>query len=162
VLSAGIVVVLRHTPQNGGAIIDTALIGMGAAGIIGEALLRPRLPALGAASAGQTLMLVESFILLACAGALLRISWTTARARPSLDYLFVSLGATVLGLILSVTMVHPDGRQSAVVTLCWVAGYLAEAAAALHPSAAAFTEPSGGRDEELSPYRLALLGVRHF
>ncbi|GIF01644.1 hypothetical protein Ari01nite_91080 [Paractinoplanes rishiriensis] len=158
-LSASIVVVLRHTPQNGGAIIDAALVGMGAAGIVWETLLRPRLLEMGAPSASQTLMLVQSSILLACAGALLRISWTTSRARPALNYLFVSLGATIVGLILSVTLASADGsRRHVLIIICWLVGYLAQAAAALHPSAAAFTQPTGGRTEELSPYRLALLG----
>jgi diguanylate cyclase (GGDEF)-like protein len=159
-LSASIVVVLRHTPQNGGAIIDAALVGMGAAGIVWATLLRPRLLEMGASSTNQVLMLVQSSILLACAGALLRISWTTRRARAALNYLFVSLGSTILGLILSVTLAGADGsRRHVLIVLCWLVGYLAQAAAALHPSAAAFTQPSGGRTEELSPYRLALLGA---
>lgn len=160
VLAASVVVVLRHAPQDGGRAIDGALVGTGLAAPIWEFGLRPQLLGAGTPASGQTLMLVQTLVLLGTAGSLLRISQTATAARASLGFFFCSLSSTVLGLILSVALTDPmTSRQSPWVTVCWLVGYLSLAAAAVHPSAANLTRPGGWRRDELSVVRLTQLGA---
>jgi diguanylate cyclase (GGDEF)-like protein len=160
ILGSSIVVVMRHAPQVGGGVVDAALIGTGLAAPVWAILLHPRLDADGTSVAGQVVPLVQTFVLLATAGALLRISRSTRQARSALNLFIVSLASTVLGLIGSVVFTDPTtGEQSVLVTVFWVVGYLSQAAAALHPSAAALTEPSESRPDELSATRLTQLGA---
>jgi diguanylate cyclase (GGDEF)-like protein len=160
VLAASIVVVMRHAPQDAGGVVDAALVGTAMAAPVWAILLHPRLDANGAAGAAQVLPLVQIFVVLATAGALLRISRTTKQARASLNLFFVSLSSTVFGLVGSVLLTDPvTGKQSLLITVFWVVGYLSQAAAALHPTAAAFTQPTEWRRDELSTMRLTQLGA---
>jgi hypothetical protein len=69
-LASAVVVVLRHAPQDGGGVIDAALVGTGLAAPIWEFLLRPQMITTGASTTAQTVLLVETLVLLASIGAL--------------------------------------------------------------------------------------------
>ncbi|MEV0561700.1 GGDEF domain-containing protein [Dactylosporangium sp. NPDC050588] len=156
-LSASAVVVTRHTPGDGGGVIDAALIGVGAAGPLWEFVLRPRLAAAHAPAAVQLLALANLLALLATLGSMRRIARTMGTG--SLRYLYVSIALGLAGVVASVLtadLPHPVATQ--VVPALWAVAYLSFGAAALHPAAVTLTEPVR-RQPERPTLRLAHLGA---
>jgi diguanylate cyclase (GGDEF)-like protein len=159
-LAATTLVVLRHAPHDSGGVIDAAVIGIATAAPLWEFLIRPRLLDSGASPIGQLVMLVQTLVLLGILGSLLRITRSTGRAQPALNLMFGALAATIMGLISTVLLVDPAaGDQPLFPGVCWILGYLFLGAGGLHPSVVAFMHPTGQRRDELSPVRLAYLGM---
>ncbi len=159
-LSGSVVLVVRHAPSDSGGVIEAALIGLSGAGVAWEALLRPRLLALGISTAGQIPVLVQVLLLTGLMGALLRVATTTVRARASLNYLFCSSVGTLLGITLSAATAGGQGTgYPDWVRVFWFFGFLGVAAAALHPSSAWVNTPDAHPPDELTPRRLVRLGL---
>ncbi|MEU7905078.1 GGDEF domain-containing protein [Actinoplanes sp. NPDC049118] len=159
ILSAALMVVFRHGAGDRGGILDAALIGIGLITPGWEILLRPHLQSVGAAAPTQAVYLVKLLMLTASMGALLRIARTAGTARVSLNYFVISLVSTIVSVVTSLLSTRPDSDYySPLVDVCAIVGYLGLAAAALHPSATEFTQPSGWRRGELAPVKLRHLG----
>ncbi len=157
-LAGSVLVLLRHAPQDGGGVIDAAVLGIGTAAPIWEFLMLPRLA--HAPMADRAAVLVQTLVLLGILGSLMRIARTTVRGRWSLGYLWFALCSTVVGIVSAVVTTDPvTGREHPYVVACWIVGYLSLGAAALHPSASDLTRPASLRSEVLSTARLIQLGV---
>ncbi len=160
-LSASMLVVLRHAPHDGGGVIDAAVIGIAAAAPIWAFLLRPRLLAAGAAPGLQLLVIVQLFVLLAVFGALLRIARAGGLQQAALGLLFLALGWTIAGVLVVHLVLDPPGggaQLAGLPALCFAVGYVCLGGAALHPSVVTLMEPEAGRRAAAPPLRLGLLG----
>lgn len=156
-LSASAVVVTRHTPGDGGGVIDAALMGIGAAGPLWEFALRPRLAAEHAPGAVQLIALVNVLALLATLGSMRRIARTMGTASLRYLYLSIALGlAGTVAAVLTAGLTNPAATQ--VAPASWAVAYLSFGAAALHPAAVTLTEPVR-RQAERPTLRLAHLGA---
>ncbi|MEU4626910.1 GGDEF domain-containing protein [Actinoplanes sp. NPDC023801] len=156
-LAASLLIVIRHAPRDAGGTIDAAVWGIALAAPVWEFLFRPHLLRLGMGIAGQFLVLTQLLVLLGICGALLRVARASAASRVCLNYLFVSLGLTILGTGL-VNIGPATGAAGSLPALCFAIGYLSLGAAGLHPSVKHLSEPAtrlGGPEPKM---RLGLLG----
>jgi diguanylate cyclase (GGDEF)-like protein len=159
ILRAALLVVRKHGDGDRGGIIDAALLGVGLIAPVWEFLLRPHLVRIEATAATQAVYLIKMLLLMATLGALLRIARTAGTARTSLTYFFICMTATVVSVTVSLLSTRPGSDYySPIVDLCAIVGYLALAAATLHPSSTEFAQPDGWRRRRLRPVRLVHLG----
>ncbi|MFI1997003.1 GGDEF domain-containing protein [Actinoplanes sp. NPDC020271] len=160
IMLSALQVIRKHGEGDRGGIIDAALLGVGLITPVWEFVLRPHLVGLDVSDPSQGIYLLKMLLLTGTLGALLRIARTAGTARTSLIYFFLSLGATVVSVVSSLLSTRPGSDYySPFVDLFAMIGYLALAAAALHPSATEFTQPAGWRRSRLRPVRLAHLGL---
>ncbi|PRY32154.1 diguanylate cyclase (GGDEF)-like protein [Pseudosporangium ferrugineum] len=101
-------------------------------------------------------MLVQLMVLLGILGALQRVSRTSGRRLGSLLLLYVSLVATVTGVLAS--DFGTGSEPFSISVACYIVGYLSLGGAALHPSAEALMHPAGARRNGTTRLRLGLLG----
>ncbi|MBN1172054.1 MAG: GGDEF domain-containing protein [Micromonosporaceae bacterium] len=160
ILAASVVVVLRHSPNDAGSVIDAALLGLAAAVPMWEFVMHPRLTAAGVPASAQSATLLQTLALLAVGGSILRISRTSGRDMISLRYLFAALAWTICGITAATVLVDVvSDSDLPYAGICWLLGYTSIAAGAIHPTAADFTKPAKTQKNDLSPIRLARLGT---
>lgn len=151
---------VRHASHDAGGIIDAALTGVSGAVVLWELVLRPRLLAIGAGSGSQLTVLFEVLIIMSLLGTLVRVITTTVRARGSLYYLFTAAAACLVAIVGSAATKHsPTGDYAEWVNPVWLAAYLSAAGAALHPSVEYLSDPERTVPDDLSPWRLARVGL---
>ncbi|MEU8662895.1 hypothetical protein, partial [Actinoplanes philippinensis] len=160
IMLSALQVIRKHGEGDRGGIIDATLLGVGLITPVWEFVLRPHLLELDVSGPSQAIYLLKMLLLMGTIGALLRIARTAGTARTSLIYFFISLGATVVSVVSSLLSTRPGSDYySPFVDLFAMIGYLGLTAAALHPSAAEFTQPAGWRRRRLRPVRLPHLGL---
>jgi diguanylate cyclase (GGDEF)-like protein len=152
--------VVRLASHDPGGIIDSALTGVSGAVVLWELVLRPRLLAAGAGTGSQLTVLFEVLIIMSLLGTLVRIIATTARARGSLYYLVAAAANCLIAILASAVTKDPlTGAYAEWVNPIWLAAYLSTAGAALHPSVAYLSRPERTVRDDLSPWRLARVGL---
>ncbi|GAA2903514.1 hypothetical protein Acy02nite_28830 [Actinoplanes cyaneus] len=160
IMLSALQVIRKHGEGDRGGIIDATLLGVGLITPVWEFVLRPHLLDLDVPGSSQGIYLLKMLLLTGTLGALLRIARTAGTARTSLIYFFISMGATVVSVVSSLLSTRPGSDYySPLVDLFAMIGYLALAAAALHPSSTEFTQPAGWRRSRLRPVRLSHLGL---
>jgi diguanylate cyclase (GGDEF)-like protein len=157
-LAASLLIVIRHAPRDAGGTIDAAVWGVALAAPAWEFLFRPHLLRSGMGVAGQFLVLTQLLVLFGICGALLRVARTSVASRVCLNYLFASLGLTILGT--GIVNIGPvTGEAGSLPALCFAIGYLSLGAAGLHPSVKHLSEPVGRLGGPIPKMRLGLLGT---
>ncbi|MEU4158909.1 GGDEF domain-containing protein [Actinoplanes sp. NPDC026670] len=157
-LAASLLIVLRHAPRDASGTIDAAVWGIALAAPLWEFAFRPRMLSIGMGTAGLFLVLTQLLVLLGICGALLRVARTSEAGRTCLNYLFASLGCTILGIAL-VNMGPVSGENASLPALCFAVGYLALGAAGLHPSVKQLSEPAANLAPPTPKLQLGLLGT---
>ncbi|BEL08645.1 hypothetical protein Q0Z83_068360 [Actinoplanes sichuanensis] len=157
-LAASLLIVLRHAPRDASGTIDAAVWGIALAAPLWEFAFRPRMLGAGMGTAGLFLVLTQLLVLLGICGALLRVARTSAAGRTCMNYLFASLGCTILGIAL-VNMGPVSGENASLPALCFAIGYLALGAAGLHPSVKQLSEPAPDLAPPTPRLQLGLLGT---
>lgn len=151
---------IRHASHDPGGIIDSALTGVSGAVVLWELVLRPRLLAVGAGSGNQLTVLFEVLVIMSLLGTLIRVISTTSRARGSLYYLVAGTFACLAGTVgLAFTADPRTGTYAGWVNPIWFAAYFSAAGAALHPSVEYLSHPERSVRDDLSPWRLARVGL---
>jgi diguanylate cyclase (GGDEF)-like protein len=157
-LAASLLIVIKHAPRDAGGTIDAAVWGVALAAPAWEFVFRPNLLRSGMGISGQFLVLTQLLVLLGICGALLRVARTSAASRVCLNYLFASLGLTILGTgIINIGPV--SSGAGSLPALCFALGYLSLGAAGLHPSVKHLSEPVTPLGGPVPKMRLGLLGT---
>ncbi|MBX9244672.1 GGDEF domain-containing protein [Actinotalea ferrariae] len=158
-LVAALLVSYRYARADVGGIVDGVLIGIGAASLLWAVALTPALTEQGAPAGTWLYTFVVVLLVSGIAGAVVRAVTTSHAARAPLAYLLVAVGTTLAGNVLDVLTTDPEtGAGAWWVSLLWIAGYVALAAAAAHPSHVHLSRPETQVSGRLSPLRLAFLG----
>ncbi|MEU8659846.1 GGDEF domain-containing protein [Actinoplanes philippinensis] len=156
-LAASLLIVLRHAPRDASGTIDAAVWGIALAAPLWEFAFRPHMLGAGMGTAGLFLVLTQLLVLLGICGALLRVARTSEAGRVCLNYLFASLGCTILGIAV-VNMGPVTGENASLPSLCFAIGYLALGAAGLHPSVKQLSEPAVNLAPPTPRLQLGFLG----
>jgi diguanylate cyclase (GGDEF)-like protein len=157
-LAASLLIVLRHAPRDASGTIDAAVWGISLAAPLWEFAFRPHMLGAGIGTAGLFLVLTQLLVLLGICGALLRVARTSEAGRACLNYLFGSLGCTILGI--AVVNIGPvEGENASLPALCFAIGYLALGAAGMHPSVKQLSEPAPNLAPPAPRLQLGLLGT---
>ncbi|GIF44099.1 GGDEF domain-containing protein [Actinoplanes xinjiangensis] len=157
-LAASLLIVLRHAPRDASGTIDAAVWGIALAAPVWEFAFRPHMLRAGMGTAGLFLVLTQLLVLLGICGALLRVARTSEAGRACLNYLFASLGCTILGIGL-INMGPVTGDNASLPALSFAIGYLALGAAGLHPSVKQLSEPAANLAPPTPKLQLGVLGT---
>ncbi|WP_433794574.1 diguanylate cyclase domain-containing protein [Actinoplanes sp. CA-252034] len=157
-LAASLLIVLRHAPRDASGTIDAAVWGISLAAPLWEFAFRPHMLRSGIGTAGLFLVLTQLLVLLGICGALLRVARTSESGRACLNFLFASLGCTILGIAV-VNMGPVTGENASLPALFFAVGYLALGAAGLHPSVKQLSEPAANLAPPTLKLQLGVLGA---
>jgi diguanylate cyclase (GGDEF)-like protein len=157
-LAASLMIVLRHAPRDASGTIDAAVWGIALAAPVWEFAFRPQMLRMGMTTAGLFLVLTQLLVLLGICGALLRVARTSESGRVCLNYLFGSLGCTILGIAI-VNMGPVSGENASLPALFFAIGYLSLGAAGLHPSVKQLSEPVANLAPPVPRLQLGVLGT---
>ncbi len=159
-LVAALLVSFRYARADIGGIVDGVLIGVAAASIVWAVALAPALLAQGASRGRWVYTFVVVLLVSGIAGAVVRATTTSRAARPALAYLLVAVVATLAGNVVDVLTADPvTGAGARGVGLLWIIGYVALAAAAVHPSHVHLSTPEVQVTGRLTVLRLVFLGL---
>ncbi|MFC4069818.1 diguanylate cyclase domain-containing protein [Actinoplanes subglobosus] len=157
-LAASLMIVLKHAPRDASGTIDAAVWGISLAAPLWEFAFRPQMLRMGVGTAGLFLVLTQLLVLLGICGALLRVARTSESGRSCLNYLFGSLGCTILGIAV-VNMGPVSGENASLPALFFAVGYLSLGAAGLHPSVKQLSEPAANLAPPTLKLQLGALGT---
>ena len=159
-LVAAIVIVMPVARGDGGAIVDSAIVSVSAAGLLWAVVLAPALEAQDAGPATRVQTLVTVLLVCGTTGAVGRAALTARDARPILAYLLLAAVAMLVATMISATTLTSEtGTEGKVKDLVWIVAYLALAAAAAHPSRATLRAPGRVLAQTLTLPHLIVLGL---
>ncbi|GIF12936.1 GGDEF domain-containing protein [Actinoplanes teichomyceticus] len=148
--------VRRRMSADAGGIVEAALFGVCAGGVLWVCVFQPHLPA-EATPIGQVQVLTDVLVLCGVAGCLLRMTGAaTGAARGAIGYLLLTV--TLTGGALAAGALGVPGHGTWPGTLMLVA-FLTIAAAAVHPGAPAAIEPPPAAERIATRFHLGWLGV---
>ncbi|MBO1752266.1 GGDEF domain-containing protein [Actinotalea sp. BY-33] len=160
-LVASVLIAFPYARRDVGGIIDAVIIALGAASLIWAFLLHPALTAQDAATGERLYRLMIILLISGIAGAVVRATATTRRAKPALVYLLLAVTLTLAGNAAGVVTEDPvTGAGAWWIGLLWILAYLALGASAAHPAHAHLADPPvHSRSGRLTTRRLVFLGV---
>lgn len=157
---ASALVVLPIARRDGGAIIDAVIGSLAGAGLLWAFVVVPTLDDRNALPPERASALLTLLLLCGVTGAIARALLMTVRARPPLGYLLLAASVSVVGNVANIlTADTRTGAAADWIGTLWIVGYLATAAAVLHPASAHLATPGRMPVRRLSAAHLAFLWV---
>lgn len=158
-LVAAILLVAPVARDDGGAIVDAAIVAVSAAGLLWTLLLEPALEAQTADDATRVQTLVTVLLVCGTTGAVARASLTARDARPTFVYLLVAALCMLVATLLDAgTLVSATSAETSLKDIIWIGAYLALAAAAAHPARSALGAPGRRLARPLTLPHMLVLG----
>lgn len=159
-LVAAFLVTFRYARHDIGGIADAVLIGLSAASLVWVGAISPALAEQDAGLGKRVYVLVVVLLVAGIAGAVIRATSTSRAARPALAYLLVAVVTTLVGNVAKVLTTDPVTQAPARwIGMVWIVGYVALAAAAVHPAHVHLSAPERQVSGRLGSGRVLFLGA---
>ena len=147
----------RFPGRDAAGLLDSAILTSGLGVLSWVLLARPTIDASASSGLGAAVGVAYPVADILLIGLLIRLVATPGARTASFRLLFGAVALLVAADTLSTALGLWDSIPSTVCEYLWLASYLCWGAAALHPSAAALSEPSGTDSQPLTGRRLVAL-----